>query len=241
MSFFRTGSWSADKAIQTFGKASIAGMKRHASISTPIGECDISWLEAAAAAYKISADPYNYIFSVNRIVVADVPNRNMDAFPKAELLKFHGTAGRPVYQTFIGKPLYYEHNQVPEDARGVIFKSFLVSEGPYLVVLNLVGADTRKDGALSEDIKSGRRPFFSMGCLADAVECPFCKKVARDTNEFCQHISKQLGQIIGDQLIYEILRDITFIEESSVADPAALIAGKSNLDLQNGRAVPPRS
>jgi hypothetical protein len=77
-----------------------------------------------------------------------------------------------------------------------------------------------------------------MGCTADNVTCSICKKKASDTREFCYHLSKNLGMIVGDKLCYEILGGITFIELSSVADPAALIAGNGTYSLQDGVAVP---
>lgn len=234
MSFFKTGSIS--KQERSFNSKEIFGIRRHAAISTPLGEVDISWLEGAAAEYKISPNPHDYVYSINRIVVADLPNRNMDAFPKSEIHRFNLTVGKPVWQTFIGKPLYFEHNQVPTDARGVIFKSYIQPEGPYHMIVNLSGADKRKDPDLANAIASNKRPYFSMGCTADRVRCSFCKKTFSETREFCHHLTGQLGQTINNILVYEDLLDITFIEQSSVAAPAYLGAGKGNLNLVNNMA-----
>lgn len=239
MSFLRLGSYGI-KQLETFSPARIAGVRRHAAINTPVGEVDISWLEGAAAHYHITADPYDYVFSINRIVVADIPNRNSDAFMREELLSFHVTAAIPVWQTFRGKPLYFEHNQVPKDARGIIFKSFLTTEGPYLVVTNICGASKTKDRDLARAIENNTRPYFSMGCLADEVQCSYCGKIATETREFCDHLTNHMGRPIGSRLVYEKLRKVSYIEQSSVADPAALIAGKGNLELIDGKAVLPQ-
>lgn len=236
--FERRGS-VGQKQLQVFSAARTAGVNRHAALNTPVGQIDISWLEAASAYHRVSADPNDYIFSINRIVVADIPNRNMDAFPAAELNRYHTIAGREVYKTFEGKPLYYEHNQVPTDARGLIFKSFITPEGPYRIVTNVVGADRKKDPDLAKAIYTGVRPYFSMGCIAEQIQCPICSKLFTEPREFCGHIQK-LGQIFNGQLSYEILRQVTYIEESSVGDPAALMAGKENMDLDLGVAVPAR-
>jgi hypothetical protein len=235
MSFARTGS--SYKQLETFMAARTAGLNRYAALSTPIGTIDITWLEAAAAYYKISPDPNTYVYSVNRIVVADVPNRNSDAFPTEELQRFHPIAGKEVYKTFEAKPLYYEHNQVPEDARGIIFKSFITTEGPYRVITNVVGADRRKDADLANAIATNKRPYFSMGCIADRIRCSWCLKTFAEPREFCTHMSK-LGSVLNDKLIYEILLDVCYVEESSVGDPAALIAGKENYVLESGKAIP---
>jgi hypothetical protein len=235
--FHRTGSWGTGRQDErTFGAKELFGINRHAAINTPIGEVDITWLEGAAAEYKISPNPYDYVFSINRIVVADLPNRNMDAFPKAELHRFNLTVGKPTWQTFMGKPLYFEHNQVPTDARGVIFKSYVQPEGPYHMIVNLVGADKKKDPDLANAIATNQRPFFSMGCTADYVRCSICNKTASETREFCYHLANQLGQLLNGRLVYENLLAITFIEQSSVAAPAYLGAGKGNLNLVNNMA-----
>jgi hypothetical protein len=237
MGFIRIGSYGI-KQLETFsGLARIAGVNRHAAINTPVGEVDITWLESAAAHYHISPDPYDYNFSINRIVVADIPNRNSDAFSRRELHRFHQTAGKPTWQTFVGKPLYYEHNQVPVDARGIILKSFITTEGPYHCVTNLVGADRKKDSNLAKAIKDGTRPYFSMGCFADSVMCPIDGKVYTEPSQFCPHLKNMLGKTLNGCLVYELLMNNTFIEESSVGDPAALIAGKGNMDLVDGKAI----
>lgn len=233
--FKRFGSYGL-KQLDTFTPARIAGVKKHAALNTPVGEIDVSWLESAAAFHDVSPDPYNYSFSINRIVVADIPNRNSDAFPKAEIHRWNANTGTQVWKTFEGKPLYFEHNQVPKDARGMIFKSFITVEGPYHIITNVAGACRRKDPDLARAILGNTRPFFSMGCVADHIRCSVCKKKFSEPKDFCKHVSENLGTVINGVLVYEELLDVTFIEQSSVADPAALIAGKGNLDLQNGAA-----
>jgi hypothetical protein len=234
--FQRTGGYGL-KQIETFSNARIAGVNRYAALNTPVGVIDISWLEAAAAFHDVSPDPNDYVFSIQRAVVADIPNRNSDAFTKAELHRYNPNLSLPVWATFNRRPIYFEHNQVPKDARGMLFKSFVDVEGPYQLVTTLSGISKRKDADLAAAVKNNTRPYWSMGCVADTVTCSFCKKKAADTREFCTHIAKQLGSLIGNQLVYEILGGVTYIELSNVSDPAALIAGNGILNIVNGIAI----
>lgn len=237
MSFQRKGSFGL-KQLESFTASRVAGFNKHAALNTPVGVVDISFMEAAAGYHDLSPDPYDYVFTIQRAVVADIPNRNSDAFPRVELHKFNGGMSQPTWATFQRRPVYFEHNQVPKDARGLIFKSFIEVEGPYQVVTTLTGVCKRKDKDLSEAVRKNIRPYWSMGCTADNVTCSVCKKKAQDTREFCSHLTKNLGMIVGGTLCYEILGGITFIELSSVADPAALIAGNGTFSLVDGVAVP---
>ena len=239
--FLRMGCWNdlAIKPMETlnFNTARIAGINRHAALNTPVGEIDISWMEAAAAFHDVSPDPHDYVFSVERAVVADIPNRNSDVFTRAEIHRFNGNLSLPAWKTFERRPVYYEHNQVPKDARGLIFKSFVEVEGPYQVVTCVTGVCRKKDRNLAEAVRNKTRPYWSMGCLADSVECSICGKTATEQNQFCKHLSGMMGQVLNGRLVYEILKNVTYIELSNVGDPAALIAGNGSFDIQNGKAV----
>lgn len=245
--FLKTGE--AYKSIQAFSGKSMQLDRKSGFIKMSKthlagwGEVDLSYLEAAADIYKISPDPTNYNFSANRIVVADIPNRNMDCFKHEDLLGFNAEHGKMTFQTFVGKPLYFEHNQVLTDARGIIVASRMRKDHDYWVVENIVGADRTKDATLAKQILNGKRPWFSMGCLAKAVSCSACVAEGRGKKfytekDMCSHLKAgQKGQIVkNDILVYENVHDNVFIEESSVADPAALIAGRSDLDLNQGYA-----
>lgn len=237
--FKRTGSTGL-RQLDSFSLSRTAGVARTGSLNTPIGVVDISWLESAAAFHELSSNPDDYVFSIQRAVVADIPNRNGDCFSRQELHRFNHSNASPVWGTFNRKPVYFEHNQVPKDARGLIFKSFVEVEGPYHFVTTLTGVDRRKDASLAQAVKTNTRPYWSMGCIAEYVTCSVCRKKATTSKEFCSHIQNQLGQPVGDTLCYEILGDVGFIELSSVADPAALIAGNGAYDMRDGMAVPVR-
>jgi hypothetical protein len=230
------------RQLDSFVLPRTASIKRTAALNTPIGVVDISWLEAAAGFHDLSPNPDDYVFSIQRAVVADIPNRNGDCFSRQELHRFNHSNASPVWGTFNRKPVYFEHNQVPKDARGLIFKSFVDVEGPYQFVTTLTGVDRRKDSSLAQAVKNNTRPYWSMGCIAEYVTCsiPSCRRKATTSKEFCTHIQNQLGQVIGDNLCYEILGEVGFIEISSVSDPAALIAGNGTFDMVDGMAVPTR-
>lgn len=228
----------ASVSIGDIGFNKRAGFTKMSSVDVPnFGVVDLTFLEAASQHHQISDDPYDYKYSINRIVVGSIPNRNMDCFPTNELAKWNGLQGKEGYRTFEGKPLYFEHNQVPLDARGIIISSRFKKEGGYYIVENFFGADTRKDHTLANQIYNAQRPHFSMGCVAPHVSCSICgpeKKFATE-RDYCHHFKSNLkGHIVGGKLCYEVVHDMVFIEQSSVADPAALIAGKSDRTMING-------
>lgn len=251
--FMKTGCWNdlqvvkrastklmgnvSMKTLDSFSGARVAGVKRHAALNTPVGEIPIGWMEAAASYHDLCPDPYNYVFSIERAVVVDIPNRNSDGFIKSEVHKFNGNLSLPTWQTFERRPVYYEHNQVPRDARGLIFKAFIEVEGPYQLITCVTGVCKRKDASLAQAVKNKTRPFWSMGCLADSVRCSICNKVYTESNQFCTHLGNMLGTLLNGNLVYEILGGITYIELSNVNDPAALIAADGSFDIQDGKAV----
>lgn len=217
------------------GRVRLAGVE----IGSPCGFIDISWLKAASDAYDISSDPRDFVIVELPIVTADVPNRNLDAFPYTELTSFNNLVGRIVYQTLIGKPTFIDHqNKDPKKAKGVIFDAALrgpFEDGVYRVK-ELAGFDRSKDAQLARAILSGERDGFSMGALAGYVTCSICAHASdgRPQNA-CRHIIEGKGRLIRSgraaRLVYEQCHAVNFIETSSVADPADITA-RSRMLLQ---------
>jgi len=197
------------------------------AIQTPGNSIDVSWLPLCAEQYIISPDINDYIISDVPIVHADVPNRNLDEFPFEELTRFDPSVGRPVYQTFIGKPTHKDHdNKDPRKAKGVIFDARLEKDaatGLYAVRI-LAGYDRTKDPQLTDQILDGSRPGHSMGALVGYTMCSFpgCGVTSSTGSIPCKHMQGVAGkgQIVQGQLINERCYNVTFIENSSVDDRA---------------------
>jgi len=197
---------------------------------------DISWLPLASPAYKISPHIADYVFVEIPIVTADVPNRNLDCFPLAELLRFDVQSGKPVFGSFIGKPTHADHdNKDPLKAKGVIFDAYMtpmeIRGHRYVKVRILAGWDRTKDTALVQKILKRDRVAHSMGAWVDYTQCSYCGAIAKSGQITCH----PKGQIIGGILVYETCGGVCFIESSSVGDPADFDA------VDSGVKNPPHS
>lgn len=103
---------------------------------------DISWLKAAAEVYDLSPDPKDYVFTEVPANNADLPNRNMDAFPYDELVKYRPILGMMAYQSYRGKLCVArgtlvdtDRGLVPiEDVKKVGAKSVYVGSGSRKIV-----------------------------------------------------------------------------------------------------------
>lgn len=187
----------------------------------------VDWLKAASLAYNISDDPRDFVIETVPSVTADVPNRNTDCFPLAELVKFNPQVGRVAYKTFVGKPTHVNHeNQDPLKAKGVNFDALMRVTRSRLhntrvrTVFVLSGFDRTKDPDLVREILGGDSKAYSMGAMATLL-CSVCSKHIKQ----CSCSGQALGSIINGQLRYRICTDINFIENSKVkigANPESL-------------------
>lgn len=198
-----------------------------------VGNCacgfmDISWLPFCAERYHISADIKDYVLVDVPIVVADYPNRNMDAFTYGQLTDWRTPIGRVAYQTFVGKPVHQDHNNMDDTkAKGVIFDASLVKfQGRWHVKI-LKGFDRSKDPRIARLVGERNRLGHSMGALVERTECaaPWCR-FRSDGRVTCDHIRNGAGK--GERnrghLMYENMLDFYFVESSTVEDPAYVIA-----------------
>jgi len=210
------------------GRIRVASAELEKTTNCACGFLDVSWLPLAAEAYHISPDISDYVLSDVPIVVAEYPNRNMDAFTYNQLTTFRPIIGRAAYQTFIGKPTHMDHdNSDPTRAKGVIFDATLVPfKGKYHVKI-LKGFDRSKDSRLANLVQKKDRVGHSMGALVERTECslPWCN-FKSDGRITCDHISNGAGKgtIVKGHLVYENMLDFYYVESSSVEDPAYPIA-----------------
>jgi hypothetical protein len=189
---------------------------------------DISWLPFASEQYHISPNIEDYVLTDVPIVVADYPNRNMDAFGYSELTTWRTILGNIAYATFLRKPVHQDHdNQVDERAKGVIFDASLIPFRGKWHVKILKGFDRSKDPRLADLVQKRNRIGHSMGALVERTRCSFpqCRFLS-DGQTTCEHIANGTGkgQIVKGHLIYEEMLDFYYIESSSVEDPAYVVA-----------------
>jgi hypothetical protein len=135
-------------------------------------EIDYSWLPLCADTYKISPNVQDYVFVSVPIITADVPNRNLQAFPFLEVSAWDVNQGSPVYKTFVGKPTFTNHknNTIPHLAKGVHFDSTLEYVPNYdIYKINvLLGFDRVKDPGLCDAIVSNKGVTgYSMGAMVE--------------------------------------------------------------------------
>lgn len=201
---------------------------------------DLSWLPAAAETYDISADPSDYVMVDIPIVTAHYPNKNMQGFTADELLYFDYLMGRQTYKTFIGSGCHYEHNnKEPLKAKGVIFDAVIIPVPRYdtFKVSILAGFDRTKDRDLVNQILSGERNGYSMGCIVKNFICSVTGAVVTPDGKNDQYKRGQMVNINGKlHLVYHLCTGSNFFEVSSVANPADVTALGDNVGILGASA-----
>jgi hypothetical protein len=193
---------------------------------------DVSWLEAAAETYRISADPRDYVLTDIPIVTVDFPNRNLQAFPYEEVSYFDPLYGKMVYATFNAKPDFMDHdNKDPLKAKGVIFDSALQYVPAFNVwkIRILAGWDRTKDPWLVNQIIQKKRTGYSMGSLVSDFICSVCGRIDTNTRK-CPCMMKGKGHVMSNgELVYQLCCGGNYIENSSVEDPADITADTDSI------------
>lgn len=187
---------------------------------------DYTWLPSAANTYKISENISDYILNEIPIITVPLPNKNMQAFSKQEILYFDPMLGCPVYRSFRGAAAHFEHqNRDPTKAKGVIFDAVLIPIPKYDVIKIsiLLGIDRTKDRELARDVETRKRTGWSMGAIVKAfVDSITGQVVTQDGGEY------KRGQVVRvkgvDRLCYHFCTGSNFFETSSVANPADVTA-----------------
>ncbi len=187
---------------------------------------DTSWLAAAAQTYKTSPKLSDYILVDVPIITVPIPNKNMQAFSKLEVLHFDPLLGCQIYKSFRGAATHFEHqNRDPEQAKGVIFDAVLIPVPRYdtLKISILLGVDRTKDRDLARDIETRKRTGYSMGALVKAFVCSITGQVV--TVEGGEYKRGQVVKLGGEnRLCYHFCTGSNFFECSSVANPADVTA-----------------
>jgi len=189
-----------------------------------IASCDVIATYAGKESFnfKKTANPFDIpekdgMVYVRVRAIASKVNNNFDGFERDELEKY--------YKTFIGKPVFVEHeNSTPEYARGIIVDSVFHNDQPHAWIELLLEVDGEAYPLLAEGLRSGRINKVSMGTNVDHTICSVCGNIARSKNDYCNHIQNKGRFFKNDQgidvLAYEINRGLDFFEISFVISPA---------------------
>jgi len=196
-------------------------------------ECRSDWQgfnRAASTELKnFEYDPDNFLYYRARAITADVSNCNGDYFPLKEI--------RAAYESFIGKGVYFNHdNDAPEKAFGLILDAEMVetpdvdrSHGTgYVEILAAIDKELAEElhPGLVKRIQSGIINSTSMSCFANIASCCICNNVAHSPQELCSHMNPSAFSYIKGRrsgsydIAYEINYGLTFTEDSIVNTPA---------------------
>lgn len=191
------------------------------------------WLPHAAPHYHISKDIRDFVMVPVVTVPSDLPNRNGVGFPLRTLTEFIPDAGMFSYQTFKGKPTYYEHqNKDITKAKGVIADSFLrpmsgYGGGRIFKLVKLLCFDRQKDSILVERILSTdpdrRINTYSMGAYLSGCECSYCEKEVGK----CSHIDEKKPvafYALNGHIVHRVMTGVVGFETSAVESPAWMTA-----------------
>jgi hypothetical protein len=177
------------------------------------------------ADFKEFSPEKGFLYVASRAISSRV-NANYDGWPVDQIKKS--------YKTFIGRPIYVEHNNSdPDRARGVILDAIyretkLASGIIDASVYCLMEVDAVTFPKLAAAIENGKLNAVSMGADVDGTQCSACGKYASKPSEFCTHIPRLKGRNVTvykagkrvESLVYESCINPNFFELSFVFEPA---------------------
>jgi hypothetical protein len=185
---------------------------------------DIELHDIKLSDFNFTPEP-DYLYTVSRAISSRV-NANYDGWPVDQIKKS--------YKTFIGRPIYVEHNNSdPERARGVILDAVyretkLASGITDASVYCLMEVDAKTFPKLATAIMDGQLNAVSMGADVEGTQCSACGKYASKPAEYCTHIPRLKGRTVTvykqgkriESLVYESCIKPNFFELSFVFEPA---------------------
>lgn len=176
--------------------------------------------------FQFNPEP-GFLYVTTRAISSRV-NANYDGWPPQEL--------RQAYKTFVGRPVYVDHNNWDlKRSRGVIidaklYENKLASGHEDVWVELLIEVDANAFPKLAKQIIAGDIDAVSMGADVEYTVCSVCNNQAHDVLQYCGHIPQMKGQevqvrdkVAGKnirKLCYEDCYGVSFFEISFVFDPA---------------------
>lgn len=166
-----------------------------------------------------------YLYAVSRAISSRV-NANYDGWPVHEL--------KNAYKTFIGRPVFVEHNNSdPSQAKGVVLDSIyreskLASGVTDASVYCLMEIDAKTFPKLAQAVMNGKIKGVSMGADVGSTTCSVCGNNAKTERDYCQHLPNMKGMRLDtykngsrkEALVWENCHKPNFFELSCVFDPA---------------------
>jgi len=201
-------------SIQLMGRGNSTLDKRESIALHDVGFQDFSFTERKG-----------YLYTVARAISSRV-NANYDGWPVDEI--------KQNFKTFIGRPVFVEHNNSdPKRARGVIkdavYRETKLASGIVdASVYCLMEVDAESFPKLASAIMDGRLNAVSMGADVEGTTCSACGKYASKPKEYCTHIPALKGRNVVvykqgkrvESLVWENCHKPNFFELSYVFDPA---------------------
>lgn len=142
-------------------------------------------------------------------------NRNADSFPEENLKEYH--------KTFETSPAHIFRNHVnknPAIAIGQVIYSVYNTRMRRVEVIAWI--DKVKGADIVERIERGEFPPTSMACKTPYDVCSICGNKAHTRNEYCEHLTGELGRIYADGRKVTALNiaPLRFFDMSIVVRPA---------------------
>lgn len=213
---------------------------------TQQGEGSAHVRTAKLADFQFQPEP-GFLYVTTRAISSRV-NANYDGWPPEEL--------RRAYMTFVGRPVYVDHNNWDlMRSRGVIidaklYENKLASGHEDVWVELLIEVDAQAFPKLAQSIIDNEIDAVSMGADVEYTICSVCANVAHDVLQYCAHIPQLKGKEIDTfdkqsnnrirKLCYEDCYGVSFFEISFVFDPAdesALISDVMLASKDTNRAL----
>jgi hypothetical protein len=142
-------------------------------------------------------------------------NRNADYFPESNLIDYHNT-----FETAPAHIFRNHVNKNPEIAIGQVVYSVYNDRMHRVELIAELWNDKAPD--IVDRIESGDWPKTSMACRTPFDVCSICGNKAKTREQYCEHLSEQLGKVFPDgrKVMALNLAPLRFFDISIVFRPA---------------------
>lgn len=189
------------------------------------------WLPRAAEYHGLSKNINDYVLVPVPAMVTDLPNTNGDSVSLKEFTAWNDDQGRMTYKTWIGRPMYVEHQHKPEWVRGLILDTYL-RPTPFKDIYTLImlaALDRTRDPIRVERVLKRELNTYSMGMYYSAYGCSICGHLAgKGIGAPCAHTRprKPTYKLLDGRLAYRRCMGITGFELSLLEN----LGGRSGVD-----------
>jgi hypothetical protein len=142
-------------------------------------------------------------------------NRNADFFPEENLVQYH--------KTFETSPAHIFRNHVNKDPSIAIGKVVFSTYNPRMRRVEVVAwIDKEKGADIVQRLERGEFPATSMACKTPYDVCSICGNKAHTRQEYCEHLTTDLGRIYPDgrKVMALNVAPLSFFDMSIVVRPA---------------------